>query len=461
MGSYCSRVSTSDDFKNTSHSNTRKKYESLVNDTSYPLNAEALKTLTLGILSLFTEKKQLSAYRSMLRRFIESYNYAKFAPFLSKLSWFAMEGHRGSEVKGGNETADMTYMHLSMTTGRENSVHLENTHMLKGSESGFKDMTTSKNATQIERLLEFLKHELLQKDNFFCEMMAQIGNCYMRQNGEHLHKFEEILSVINETEKGLYVEYNLEEETKSEINIVFEMAKEEIQQIEDFIYNCLKVLLTQLSKRSKGDSSLVPGESELNELTWKLLFEKNKCSWTFFQLTRYYTIEDEINLRNAYTRLKGVRPERFGIDPEFCQEGEEVPYAAVVDLISDFEKHSTPNKKFHLMYSIRKHILEEVDRYRKERLPNSKPLFVSGDHLLPLYTFCLAQNGNEQLRAHQIFVETFLPREKLEFDEEGYCYSTFVGAVDSLVSRKDVRESIRDAVKKLSHYSSITSQKTL
>ena len=42
MGSYCSRVSTNDDFKSTSSSNNKKKYETLINDTTYPLNAEVL-----------------------------------------------------------------------------------------------------------------------------------------------------------------------------------------------------------------------------------------------------------------------------------------------------------------------------------------------------------------------------------------------------------------------------------
>ena len=298
-----------------------------------------------------------------------------------------------------------------------------------------------------EKVFEFFKHAILQQDNYFFELAKLIGELYSQKYKKEVKEFQNLLVNFPNTE------IEIDNKVKESAQVAFQNAKKDIQQFESLLFNCMKVFLVQVSVRSTGNESLVPNDSNLDQLALKLLFGKNKCYQTFFAITRYSTFDDEINLRNSFKKLKGALPSRFGITPEFCLEKELVPYETVIEAVDYLDLYHNPHDKFQLIFQLRKQIIKAIDHYRQQEGLDNKNIIVTGDHLLPLYAYCLALSANEKLRAHQNFVETFLDDETLVFNEEGYCFSTFAGAIDSLVSRKDVRESLRDFKRRLSGYS--------
>jgi len=384
MGTTCCKSTSGDQIKTYIHSLDKKKQQVLLNRTAYPLNSEALQTLTLGVVASFIENNQLSKYSEQIRQFILEYNYSKFAPFLVNFNWFIFSENIGTDYKITPAASDFLASKSTMfMTIKENSMtHYDN------STSGFKNYSprhtryskesTSVTYTDSEKLFNFFKQEIMHKDNFFFELTVFLAQIYTSQYSESLNIFTSL--PISDLQ--------LDEETKDHAGSVFLEAREDIKQFEEFLYNCLKVFLMQISIRNKGDESLVPSRKDLNDLALKLLFTpKDSCYKTYFTIIRYYTLEDEIALRNAYGRLKELRPESFAVEREFCQVNKEIPYERIIESLEYLDLYQNPQDKFQLIASIRRQILRSMDEYRKKEGLDTEQVIMTGEHLLPLFTY--------------------------------------------------------------------------
>jgi Vacuolar sorting protein 9 (VPS9) domain. len=290
-----------------------------------------------------------------------------------------------------------------------------------------------------EKVFSLIDMELIKRDSFFFEIAQKFGDLFYNKYGNQANEHEKVMKSANS-----FAEIVLEKSASMvNMNNTYKKVLKDVKDFLSFLKDCLIEFIKLVSISATGDSSLVPKERTVKRLAAKLVFGRNSCYDTLWMLIRLQHKEDEKRLKSCLTKLKHYTPKQFHVDDDFCLKKEEEPYQQVIDSINYLETFTNPYDKFDLIVRIRKEIVRCIDEYYlfKEPTKNSDKLQLTADTLMAVYCYCLANCCNEKMRIHQVLIEEFVDDHYLKFGEEGYYYSTFMGAIDFLESISDNPEA--------------------
>ena len=302
------------------------------------------------------------------------------------------------------------------------------------------------------KLSKLIELESNNKDNFFFEIMEIFGEIFGQKFESCLDCFETEFRAIHksrvksvdtthhsflETSKGkMFAEETNKNKLKQEIKNQYHKAKLDLKRFQNVLIDIIEGFVEQVFTPESKEQELFT-TTDLESLTLGIIFRKDVCYNTYFDLVKYHVYDEEILINQALTNLKHSKPSDFNVDPNFCLEGEKIPYHNVIDCLAYLDVYKNPYDKFATISEIRREILKAIHSYWNIKSGEDKVIRkfeITADSLMPIYCYCLANTANQKVKRHQIFMEDFLDEDSVRFGEKAYYFMTFIASINYLIS---------------------------
>ena len=428
--------------------------------------------ITLSYLKRYWEEDLLHSYYSPLKGFVDTHNFSGFSTFIHELSVLIARTNERNYIL--HYRYILNHLELQQACQSESldncsSNSLESTMEgldKSGASSRAKNKKvldygpTSSSTGFSQKIMKLIEQDISKGDNFFFKLTETFGDILHQKYEEKLNCFEKEFRSIQKEKKAvsdemydssfggfgkgrLFAEEKNKNKLRKEVESTYQQAKLDITRFQSIVIDILEAFISQMINPMVKEEVAIPRES-LEQLTLGLIFGKNKCYNTYFELVKYYVADEERLLGKTIEKLKNYTPKDFSVEPHFCLDNVAVPYHEVIECLQYLDVYTNPYDKFATISQVRKEILKSIETYwssQPSEVQASRKLELSADALMPIYCYCLVNSANEKLKRHQVFMEDFLGGDSLEFGEKAYYFMTFIGAINYIISLAEGKSS--------------------
>lgn len=299
-----------------------------------------------------------------------------------------------------------------------------------------------KRGTLYEKLFNLLEIEIGKRDNFFLEISNEFGQLFNIKYKKFAGPLERKINGTNLAEAVVNTP-----EVFIKFQNYYKKALKDIKLFRKFLKEVMKAFLMQMVDLGTGDAntSYMIDEKPLNTLALKMIFTRKACYDMIFNLIRQKNRDEEALLLKSQEKMSRLNLQTYNIQPYFMLPEQAHPYLEVIETLNQLDNLLNPYDKLTVISKLRKEIASCIDDYYARFGDESTSKHeINADTVMQIYCYCMANCSNEKLRAHQLFIEEFVEDSHLKFGEEGYYFSTFVAALDFLVSLSEDPKSDLD-----------------
>jgi len=308
-----------------------------------------------------------------------------------------------------------------------------------------------KHSQLMKRLLQFVEDRISSPQTFFSEFTDVFANLFVkkyqacilgyRKTSENLKQmasmdkvFAPICDIPTVRRKRSSTVKIQKSKLKETAVTKYNEAKADLKNFQAIYQDILKQFIGKIFCHITKEQDFKIPKCSLEKISSKILFENSRCYWTYFELIRYYMMEEEIVLKPLLVKLQTLLPRDFEIIPQFCLPKAAQPYQQAIASLNNLERCTNPYGKFEAIGQFREEITKSVENYYKHDGKEDERAELTADDVMSIYCYCMAKTKNKNLRAHQVFIEDFVSDTELKYGGKAYYFSTFIGALNFLVT---------------------------
>jgi len=435
----------------------KNSQELKVKVSEYPLDAKVLKSIIMATLQRYSEYV-LSDYYLELKKFVQSYDQKRLNAYLqSTFSEFLREEKLELSLSNQPTASSSPQINNSSEPNlNEKPKYFDYARTFQDLDKLHESWPRSpkKHSRLIRSLMQVVEENINSPQTFFSELMDVFVNAFIqkyqaclaeyRKTSDNLKKLasmDKVFAPICEIPTARRKRSSTVKIQKSKLkgNAVtkYKQAKEDLKAFLSIYQDMLKQFMEKIYCHITKDQDFKLPKSGLERISSKFLFANSRCYWTYFELIKYYMMEEEILLKPLLSKLQTFSPSDFEISPNFCMRKAARPYEAAIASLNSLETYLNPYDKFAAIAEFRQEITKSIEDYRENEGKDDETAEradLTADDVMSIYCYCVAKSKNKNLRRNQIFIEDFVSDSELKYGEKAYYFSTFIGALNFLVT---------------------------